>query len=122
MKGYATVSAAATTASICAGVFSIVARPMAIRARATNRVNASYGATAPVASGRVRVRSTYGSILRSTKSFSTQPAERMTNTPIMKTRNRPWSGVPSPASHSAHNVGHISNQMPIGLSTRISLP
>jgi hypothetical protein len=44
----------------------------------------------------------------------------MTKTPSMNTTNRPGSGWPSPASHSAHYTGQSSSQMPIGLSIRMS--
>ncbi len=40
----------------------------------------------------------------------------------MNTTNSPWSGEPSPASHSAHKVGHSNSHVPMGLSMRISLP
>ena len=115
------VSAAPTTASSCAAGSSIEARPIAMRPSPANSVSASSGAIAPDAIGRSRVRSTYGSMLRSAKSFSTHPAERMTTTPMTKIANRCWSGRPCPASHSAHNVGHSRSQIPIGLSSRISL-
>jgi len=50
----------------------------------------------------------------------TQPAERISTVPRMKTQSTMRSGRPSAASHSAHSVGHSSSKMPIGLSSRIS--
>ncbi len=33
---------------------------------------------------------------------------------------QPPSGLPRPAIHNAHNVGHNSSQMPMGRSKRVS--
>ena len=50
----------------------------------------------------------------------THPAERMTNTPATNTNTTAVSGLPSPAIHNAHRVGHSSSRVPIGWCTRAS--
>ena len=70
--------------------------------------------------GRFFVRRTWGSILRSAKSFMTHPAERMTNTPATNTSTTTGSGSPAPAIHNAHSVGHSSSREPIGWCMRAS--
>ncbi len=50
----------------------------------------------------------------------TQPAQRMTNTPARNTAKMRSSGWPPLETHSAHNAGHISSQMPMGRCMRMS--
>ena len=52
--------------------------------RPVNNIKASNVLTAPRASGRFFVRSTNGSNFRSAKSFITQPADLIVNTPSRK--------------------------------------
>jgi hypothetical protein len=105
---------------VTVSVFRVSTSPNAISIRAANNSSASTGATSPVASGRSAVRATCGSIFRSAKSLITQPAARTTIVPSTRIRKTLGSGRPSDAIHSAHNVGHSSNQMPIGRCIRMS--
>ena len=65
-----------------------------------------------------RVRSMSGDLGLS--ALITQPALRITMTPKVNTINTNKSGIPSAAIHSADNVGHNNNKIPMGLSKRIS--
>ena len=80
--------------------------------------------TSPAGSGRLRVRSTWASILRSTMSFQVQPAPRMASAPIANSAIQPARRPHSGAAPSAadHQQGNISSQMPIGRSQRAKRP
>ena len=81
--------------------------------------SACFSCNSPDASGRIRVRSTCGSKSRSATSFITQPAARINTTPQLNINMFFRVGVPAPASKRAHQVGHSSNRIPMGLSKRI---
>ena len=96
-----------------------VTRKSAIAISTANSASASRGVTRRAASGRSRVRRTYGSMSRSTKSLMTQPAARITITPSTNTVSTRGVGRPAPAIHSAHRAGHSSSQVPTGRSSRM---
>ena len=50
----------------------------------------------------------------------TQPAERISTVPRMKTQTTLQSGRPAADSHKAQKVGQSRSRMPIGLSSRIN--
>jgi len=60
-----------------------------------------------------------GSVSQFAKSLITHPAEHITITPKINTQSNDADGDPLFANHSAHNVGDISNDDPIGLSNRM---
>lgn len=70
--------------------------------------SASFELILPLTSGRCSVRLTWPSTLRSAQSLITQPPARVSTTPRMKITTLAMDGEPSPAIHSAHNVGHSS--------------
>ena len=77
--------------------------------------------TAPDAKGRPRVRSTNRSMSRSNRSFTTQPAPRISTAPTANSNaSRTPSATLGAASAKAQNPGSASSQMPIGRSRRIS--
>jgi hypothetical protein len=49
-----------------------------------------------------------------------QPAARIKTTPVQNISIFLAEGLPSPAIHNAHKVGHSNKSMPIGRSNRIS--
>ena len=75
----------------------------------------------PVAKGRSFVLATAPSNFLSIKSLMTQPALRMITTPKVKISQFFSDGMPRAANHSAHQVGHSNNSMPMGLCKRMSL-
>ena len=90
----------------------------------TIQISALRSVTSPAGSGRLRVRSTWASTLRSTMSFQVQPAPRMASAPSANRAIQPISRPQSGAAPSAadHQQGSISSQMPIGRSQRASRP
>lgn len=87
---------------------------------AKNSLIACLDEIAPVTRGRSFVRSTNPSTLRSAKSLITHPALRIRKVPRVKMATKCSGGKPSAAIHSAANVGHSSNNVPTGLSRRMS--
>jgi len=88
------------------------------------QISAWCSLTSPEGSGRLRVRSTWASTLRSRMSFQVQPAPRMASAPRANSAIRPASLSQSGAAASAsdHQQGNSSSQMPIGRSQRASRP
>ena len=88
--------------------------------RTANTKIASTRLKRPSARGRDLVRSTKGSICRSTMSLATQPAARMTKVPTINVQRIQKAGTVSAASQSAVSVGHNNKSVPTGRSRRIS--
>ena len=91
----------------------------AINTRTSANSRASLRETVPAGSGRARVRRTWRSNSTSTVSFQTHPAERISRVPTQKITTTDQSGQPLELIHTAHKVGHSSNKVPMGLSSRI---
>ena len=96
-------------------------RPSAVASNNKSSVNASLTVSAPVTSGRSRVRSTWPSRFRSARSLAIHPAARITTMPAKKMASSRRLGKPSLASTIPHSVGAASRKVPIGLSKRIIL-
>ncbi len=79
---------------------------------------ASLALIIPVAKGRIFVRSTCASTLRSAKSLIAHPAARINTVPSTIGIRMLIGGMPSAAIHSAHMVGQNTNSVPTGLSKR----
>ncbi|GCL39852.1 hypothetical protein SR1949_49830 [Sphaerospermopsis reniformis] len=72
------------------------------------------------AKGRSRVLSTCGSISRSHKSLTTQPAALVARVPNIITPTRGKGGLPAAAKNTAHSAGIIKINLPSGLCHRNS--
>ena len=86
-------------------------------------INARGIVIAPEANGRLAVRDTFESNLRSNRSLITQPAPRISMAPTPNNINSKGSGKPPPlgAIDNAHQPGKSNNQVPMGRSMRTSL-
>ncbi|KAA8490814.1 hypothetical protein FVE85_1261 [Porphyridium purpureum] len=80
--------------------------------------------TSPLATGRFLVRSTRASISRSNMSFTVQPTPRRSTDPTANEHSRPALGkLPGGATIAIDSApGQNKSPLPIGLSSRISLP
>ena len=108
MNGYTATSATAAKERMMVLSFVISTKPKLIRDRTAKQRKASFLVSDPMASGRRCVLATFPSILWSAKSFTQQPAERMSAVPATKINSSENGGKPSSAIHSAEIVGQSS--------------